>query len=152
VPLLERLILDHGRRLVLFGVIGVFGVGVNMSLLFLLGGVVGMNHLIAAAIASEVSILGNFFLNDRFTFSDARPTISWLRRMVQYNGVTAWGMVLQLGILATLTLSVGIHYLIANLVGIAAATVSNYVLNTLFTFGLPEKRDLVPLAAPAVAD
>jgi dolichol-phosphate mannosyltransferase len=131
----------------LFGIIGVFGLGVNMALLFLLASV-GANHLIAAAAASEVSLLGNFFLNDRWTFSDAGATSPRLQRAFQYNVVALGGMGLQIAILAVLAMGAGMHYLIANLLGIAVATLSNYALNSRFTWRPGSGRTLSAATIP----
>lgn len=139
----------HVRRLSCYGVVGVTGVGVNMAVLYLLVQGAGLHHLVAAAIASEASILSNFLLNDRWTFRDVNSTLSWPRRLLHYNAITLGGTALSLGVLALLTDLLGIYYLLANLFAIGAATVANYVLNSRFTWtpgdkgGHPED----PLAA-----
>lgn len=133
---LQQLTVDHGRRLVQFGLVGISGVAVNTAVLYLLVQYGHLNHLIAAAISSEVSIVGNFSLNDRWTFRDSRANSSWLRRAGQYNAVAASGMVISLALLAALTLGLGIHYLLANLIALGAATLSNYALNLRFTWGV----------------
>jgi hypothetical protein len=81
--------------------------------------------------------LTNFALNDRWTFRDAATETSWLYRGAQYNTVALFGMVISVAVLALLTNGLGVHYLIANLFAIGAATVSNYLLNTHFTWTLP---------------
>ena len=116
-----------------------------MTLLYLLAGVGGLNHLVAAAIASEISILTNFGLNDRWTFSAARPTSSRLQRATQYNSVALGGMVISLSVLAALTMGFGMHYMIANVFAMGAATLSNYTLNSHITWASPVKGDLAPV-------
>jgi dolichol-phosphate mannosyltransferase len=143
--LTQRLIEGHGLRLVRFGVVGVFGVLINSVVLFALVEAGHLNHLIAAAIASEVSILTNFAINDRWTFADARSGCAWPVRAAQYNAVAMSGSVISLCVLAVLTMVFGMYYLVANLMAIAAATLSNYMLNTRFTWG--KGAELVPVLA-----
>jgi putative flippase GtrA len=133
-------VLDHRARLVRFVLVGISGVCVNTAVLYLLAGVWGMHHLIAAAIASEISIVGNFTLNDLWTFRGSRSGVCWAGRAARYNAVAFGGMVISLAVLAFLTLEIGMYYLIANFVAMAAATVSNYVLNTHFTWSAPKRR------------
>jgi putative flippase GtrA len=135
--LLRDLLATHGTRLVRFGLVGASGVMVNTFVLYILVSLAGMQHLAAAAFSSEVSILTNFALNDRWTFGDARAGSFTLRRCFRYNSVAIGGMVISVGILAILTMGVGMNYLIANLFAMGAAVASNYVLNTRFTWTLP---------------
>lgn len=133
---LQRVAERHGRRFARFGAVGISGVLVNTGVLWALVTVFGVHHLIAAAISSEISILTNFVLNDRWTFGDHTAEISYLRRGAHYNAVALCGMVLSLGVLAVLVDAFGLYYLVANLIAIGASTVSNYLLNTRFTWAL----------------
>jgi dolichol-phosphate mannosyltransferase len=132
----QQSLLRHAGRFVRFGVVGASGVLVNSAVLFLLVEACHLHKLIAAAIATEVAIISNFILNDLWTFRDARHHRSWPRRLVRYNGIALGGLCISLGVLAALTMVLGIHYLLANLVGIAAATVWNYVVNSRLTWSL----------------
>lgn len=139
----NRLTLGHASRLARFGVVGIFGVLVNSAILFLLVSTVHLNHLIAASISAELSILVNFALNDRWTFRDAQPCTSWPMRAAQYNGVAFAGMALSLAILAALTDGLGMYYMVANLFGMTAAALSNYALNCRITWR--HQPELVPV-------
>ena len=130
----QDIVNGHGLRLLRFGVVGVLGVLVNTAVLFLLVEMGHIHHMVAAGIASEVSILGNFALNDYWTFGDAAARSSWLGRAGRYNVVALGGMAISLAVLFALTTFAGLHYLIANLIAIGTATVSNYVLNSRFTW------------------
>lgn len=124
----------HGSRFVRYALVGVAGVLINTAVLYLLVELAGFPHLPAAAISSEVSILTNFVLNEIWTFRDARGSSHPFRRAVQYNTVALGGMVITLAVLFALTNWLGMHYLIANLISIGAATLSNYMLNMRFTW------------------
>ena len=93
---IQQLTVDHGRRLVQFGLVGISGVVVNTAVLYLLVQYGHLNHLVGAALSSEASILSNFALNDRWTFRDSQAHSSWLRRAAQYNAVAASGMAMKI--------------------------------------------------------
>lgn len=133
----------HGNRFVRYTLVGGSGVLVNTGILYLLVAVAGLPHLLAAAFSSEVSILTNFVLNEVWTFRDAREGSHPVRRAVQYNVVALGGMVITLAVLFMLTTWLGMHYLIANLIAIGAATLSNYALNMKFTW------NVAPMSLPS---
>jgi putative flippase GtrA len=134
-PLLPGL-LAHAPRFARFGVVGAIGAVVNMAILYLLVDHGGWNHMAAAVIATETAILSNFALNDRWTFRDASSPHNWVVRMFRYNAIAGGGALISLGMLALLTFGFGIHYLIANLIAIAAGTIWNYVVNSRLTWTL----------------
>jgi dolichol-phosphate mannosyltransferase len=142
----------HGRRFTCYTVVGITGVVVNTVLLYLLVSRLGLNHLVAAAISTEVSVLTNFALNDAWTFRDTRAGSWWIVRAAQYNAVALGGMVISLAVLATLTMGLGLHYLVANLFAMAASTLSNYALNTRFTWAGSIQSGPAPQRLSVVAD
>jgi putative flippase GtrA len=113
---------------------GGIGVGVNSALLYLLSEAGGLNHLLAAALATEATILCNFALNDCWTFHDARSTVSWRRRAVRYNSIALGGLGISLAVLALAMRELRLYYLIANMFAIGAATLWNYIVNARFTW------------------
>ena len=119
-------------RFIKFCLVGISGIGVNMGLLWLLTEVAGLFYLLSAAISIETSVVSNFILNDFFTFPDRRlpGAKSFFSRLVKYNLVCVAGLAVNMGVLWLLTDVFGIYYLIANLFGIAAATLWNYTLST----------------------
>jgi len=124
----------HGGRFVRFGLVGGVGAVLNTALLYLLVHVGHWAYLPAAAVATEAAILGNFVLNDRWTFRDARGRTPWPRRVARYNLVAFGGLVVSLVTLAALTATLRLHYLVANLVAIGVATLWNYTVNARFTW------------------
>jgi putative flippase GtrA len=129
--------LSHWSRFARYAVVGGSGVAVNTLVLFVLVARVGMPHVAAAVVSSEVSVLSNFLLNDLWTFRDSRAGVPLWRRAVHYNAVALAGMVMTVTVLLVLTEGAHVHYLIANLIAIAAATLSNYALNSRFTWAIP---------------
>jgi dolichol-phosphate mannosyltransferase len=123
-------------RFVKFCVVGASGVLVNEGLLWILKEFANLPLLLASAIAIESSIISNFTLNDIFTFSDrrSRGAQSFLMRLLKFNIVSLVGVGINLGLLYLLSEVGGLHYLIANLIGIIIATLWNYFLNSLWTW------------------
>jgi len=126
----------HAGRLVRFGLVGGSGVLVNSAVLFVLVEGLRLPPVPAAVVATECAIVSNFLLNDRWTFADMRRTTarSWPRRFASYNLLTLGGLVLSVGVLALLHGVAGVHYLLANIVGIAAGTLWNYGSNHQWTW------------------
>lgn len=130
----ERGLALHGRRFAQFSLVGASGVLVNTALLWLLVEAGGLNHLLAAVLATEAAVLSNFTLNDLWTFRHAPPRLSWFRRAVRYNCIALGGLAITVAVLAMLTMLLGLHYLVANLFAIGAATLWNYIANSRFTW------------------
>jgi dolichol-phosphate mannosyltransferase len=132
----QAALIAHALRFTRFGVVGGVGAVVNMAILYLLVHYGGWNHMAAAVVATEAAILSNFAMNDRWTFRDSLSSISWVGRMVRYNAIACGGAAISLGVLAALTLGVGMHYLVANVLAIGAGTIWNYVVNSRITWNL----------------
>ena len=133
-PFRRGSIREHGRRLIRFGLVGFSGALINYALLYLLAGIGGLNHLAAAVLATEAAILGNFALNDLWTFRDVRPNSTRVRRALRYNLLASFGLVISVVVLAALTYLSGLHYLFANLFAVGAATLWNYGTNRSWTW------------------
>jgi len=126
----------HGARLLRFSLVGGSGVLVNNAILLALVERLHLPPVLAAAIATECAIASNFMLNDRWTFrgvvgSHGAP---WPRRFASYNLLTLGGLLLSVGVLAALHELAGVHYLLANVVGICAGTLWNYSSNHNWTW------------------
>jgi dolichol-phosphate mannosyltransferase len=119
-----------------FGLVGGSGVLVNYAILCLLAATWGLNHLAAAALATEVAILSNFTLNNLWTFRGATPGGSWARRGLRYNVYALGGLVISVAVLAALTYLLHMHYLVANVFAIGAATLWNYAANYRWTWSV----------------
>ncbi|MHB0868800.1 MAG: GtrA family protein [Chloroflexota bacterium] len=119
-------------RLARFGIVGASGVVVNSIALFIAHGVAGLPLLVASPLAVEVAILHNFVWNERWTFGASG--FSFLR-LGKFNLTSLGGLLITSGVLYLLVSFVGVHYLMANLAGIALATVWNFATSLLWTWG-----------------
>ena len=117
------------RRLIKFLSVGLVGILVNEGILWFLTERFYLHYVFSAAIGSEISTLSNFALNDALTFRDL-VTDSSLRslakRAFEYNLTRVFGIFLGLITLYFLTTFLAMHYLLANLVGIAVSLAWGY--------------------------
>lgn len=107
-----------------FGVIGALGTVVNLAVLAALHGWLGLGFSRSSAIATEVTILGNYLGNELWTFHHRRLN---LRRLVQFNAVALVGLAITVAV-GTVAKEV-VHYLAAQLLGICAGALTNFGLN-----------------------
>lgn len=114
---------------------------VNTAALYALTTSAGLHQLAAAVLATEAAILNNFFINDRWTFRDTKPSVPWLRRALRYNAIAFLGLVVSVLTLAALTYLSDLHYLVANLFAIATGTLWNYAGSLRFAYGTAGKAD-----------
>jgi dolichol-phosphate mannosyltransferase len=110
-------------RLTKFLVVGGTGVLVNSLALLLLFQWVRLPLVLGSILATELAIINNYFWNDRWTFRGTRPS---LYRFARFNLVSLGGQIITTGTLWLLVSRLAIYYLVANLLGIALATIWNF--------------------------
>jgi dolichol-phosphate mannosyltransferase len=131
-----------------FGVVGASGTVVNMAVLFLCHNYVfdaleadlGKPY-VSLAVAIAVATLNNFSWNRLWTWADRRDLGADIRaqpyvpQLLKYALASWFGIALQYGL--TLWLTHFMHYLLANVLAIVVASVSNFVANDRWTFKKP---------------
>jgi dolichol-phosphate mannosyltransferase len=141
----------HGFRYVRFGIVGASGTVVNLAVLYvaheyLFRAVepVGSKPYFSLALAIAVATANNFTWNRLWTWSDRLHATavqegerlskrSLLAQLGQYATASWLGILLQYAL--TLWLAhLGLHYLLANVVAIVVASVSNFIANDRWTF------------------
>jgi len=121
-------------RFAKFCLVGASGVLLNTGMLWLLTRA-GLHYLWAGVAATLCATTSNFLLNDRLTWrerSSPTPRVL-LARYLQYWIVTGIASGVQLSLLFGLT-TIGVPYLLSNLVGIAAGTLWNFLTNGRWTW------------------
>ena len=122
-------------RLIRFGLVGLSGVFVDMSVFYLLSDptTLALGLTGSKIIAAEVAIINNFLWNDHWTFSDlARHQRGWhkrLKRFLKFSLICLAGLTLNVLVLNLLFNAFGINRYIANLIAIAVVTIWNFWLN-----------------------
>jgi len=102
-----------------FGVIGVVGAIINTILLYAFTEYLGMYYMLSAFLSIEAAIISMFFLNNKFTFKPLKKGFEQIiKGLIRSNIIRSVGIIVQLGILYSLTEYFGINYLVSNLAGI----------------------------------
>jgi putative flippase GtrA len=115
----------HTGRILRFAGVGVTGVIINTSMLYVLSRWAGLPLAAASAVAVELAAISNYLLNDTWTFATRSPS---LRRFAKFNTAALAGLVLNVLIVLLLT-RLGLYLLVADLIGIAAAFAANYAFS-----------------------
>ncbi len=120
-------------RFVRFAFVGLSGLVVNMGLLYLLHGTLGLGLTRSAIVAGELAIINNFLWNDRWTFGDlsqrqqARHQV--IRRFAKFNLICLMGLILNILILNVLFNGLHLNAYLANFLAIVAVTLWNFWIN-----------------------
>jgi dolichol-phosphate mannosyltransferase len=125
-------------RMMRFGLVGASGTVVNLACLAFLVEVISLPALLAAALAIEASIISNFSLNHIYTFRSLTSrskvwyrenSLTTLHKLFKYNLIALSGAAISFSVFALLYKVVGVHYVPADLIAIAAATSWNYLMS-----------------------
>lgn len=126
-------------RWLTFNAVGAIGISVQLGVLALLASGLGLNYLIATALAVEAAVLHNFVWHERFTWSD-RCKHSRLSRLLKFNFTTGSFSVVGNVIFTKLLSDAGCGYLLANAAAIVLCSIINFLLNDRLVFiGSQEK-------------
>jgi dolichol-phosphate mannosyltransferase len=126
---------DELKRIFCFGIVGITGIAVNMVALVALKNYLPL--IGASFIAIELAIISNFILNDAWTFKENNNG-TWLHRMISYNGVAIGGMIINMVALVILA-TLGLWYVVANLIGILLGFAWNFLANRKTTWRVMPK-------------
>ncbi|MFD1562871.1 GtrA family protein [Haloarchaeobius amylolyticus] len=137
--------LTQTARIGQFVSVGVIGAIIETSIVAILTALLGISPLVAKAVGSEVSISTMFTINDRWTFvaHGNAKFLATLRRWGRSHLVRIGGLSVSFAVLFLLTSLLDISLVIgnvdlwptvANMIGIGAGMVLNYVAESLFTW------------------
>ncbi len=137
---LLRLARETGEfsRMVKFGTVGLGGVLVNEGTVWFVMEELGLKRLgelglsVSVILGFQTSVAFNFIFHEHWTFKDRevdKSHLSKLKRFIKYEWASVGGLVIQWAAAVTLTY-VGIHYLVANLIGIILGMAFRYAYST----------------------
>ena len=120
-----------------FVVVGALTAGLQLVLLWLFVDAAGVNYLVGATVAIEITIICSYVLNNAWTFRASRNTgvSDYLTGLLKTNLVRGTAIPIQLGVLAALVEWGGIMYLIANVTAILVSGLYRFVLDAQWTWG-----------------
>ena len=122
------------QRFVRFATVGLIGTIVNIAILSLLYKGLKLDPLLSSAVAIEVSIINNFFLNHYYTFRgygayhirQLNNQKKLLSKLLKFNIATLGGAAINFGVFSILFKFWHIDYLIADILAIIIALSWNY--------------------------
>ncbi|MBP1911481.1 glycosyltransferase [Thermococcus stetteri] len=120
-------------RLLKFSLVGLSGIIVNEGFLWAFVRFLGWDKVLSNILATELAILNNFTWNDLWTFRDLKRK-PILQRLASFHLAALSGAIVQWAVYVAL-LAVGVHYLLANLVGIAISFIVRFAVNRHVTWG-----------------
>ena len=120
-----------------FVAVGAFTAGIQMALLWLFVDLAGLNYLVGATIAIEITIILSYILNNAWTFQASQNTgrVDYFVGLLKTNVVRGTAIPLQLAILYALVEWLGLLYLVGNAVAILISGLYRYVLDAKWTWG-----------------
>jgi len=120
-----------------FAIVGTFASVVQLALLWLFVEVAGLEYLLGALIAIEITIVLSYVLNNAWTFRRKRNTgtVEYLRGLLKTNVVRGTAIPIQLAVLFVLVEWGSLPYLVANVVAIGISGLYRYVLDSRWTWG-----------------
>lgn len=122
-------------RFIRFGLVGLSGIFVDMSMFYLLSdpATLAWGLTRSKIVAAEAAIINNFLWNDRWTFGDiANRQKGWrrrLKRLVKFNLICLASLLLNVFLLNILFNLLGFNRYIANLIAIIVVSLWNFWLN-----------------------
>lgn len=111
---------DRALRVARFGLVGVSGLVVNAVVLGFATEVLGFFYLLSAVIATQGSTLWNFGLTEAWVFGRRQSAKGRGHRAAMFFVMNNGALILRGPLLFILTSTFGIHYLISNLLSLAA--------------------------------
>jgi len=120
-----------------FVAVGTVTAGIQIVLLWVFVDVGGLNYLVGAVLAIEITIILTYVLNNAWTFRATQNTgtVPYLVGLLRTNVVRGTAIPIQLAVLFVLVEWQQTPYLIANAVAILISGLYRYVLDARWTWG-----------------
>ncbi len=120
-----------------FVLVGAVSAGIQMLLLWAFVEFAGLNYLLGALFAIEMTIVFSYVLNNAWTFRTIQHTdpVSYLVGLLKTNVVRGTAIPVQLAILLLLVEWVEVPYLMANAVAIGLSGLYRFALDVRWTWG-----------------
>ena len=128
-------------RFIKFGAVGASGTVINIAVLyacqeFLLLQIADFHARLnySIAIAITLATISNFYFNRRLTWRDRQVETSPGVMVLFFKYVAAAGVSIAIQSVMTKSLSLYLHYIVANLLAIGVSSIFNFVANDKLTF------------------
>jgi putative flippase GtrA len=118
-----------------FNAVGVIGIAAQLAALAFFHRAVGLDYLLATALAVECAILHNFAWHVHWTWRDRVNPGTTCALLLRFNVTTGLvSLACNLAGMRVLTGAYRVPYLAANLLSIAAGAIANYLVADFFVF------------------
>ena len=138
-------------KMSLFAVIGGLGAIVNIAIVWALTQL-GVDYIVAAIVAAETTIIGNFLLQERFVFHDMREHASggWLRfaKSFTFNNAEA---LIRIPVMALMVETWHFSAVVATAITLVVAFFARFVFHSLVVYA-PRKPGAVPSRARRIVE
>lgn len=138
------------QRFVRFGFVGASGTIVNLAVLSFMMNVIRSNAYISIALAIEISIISNFFLNHFYTFKgygsfklqkELQPIKNIFTKLIKFNTATLGGALISFISFSLLYKYAHLHYLLADIIAILLALTWNYTMSVRYIWKTIDKQN-----------
>lgn len=124
-------------RLLKFNFVGAVGILVQLVALSILKSGLGLDYMVATALAVETAVVHNFLWHERFTWLDRTTGTrrDMFGRLARFNLST--GLISIVGNLMLMRTLVGhfhFHYMMANMLAIGTCALANFLVSDQFVF------------------
>jgi dolichol-phosphate mannosyltransferase len=126
--LMLRLRLAGTERFTRFLLVGTSGLIVNNLVLAAFIELIGLHYLMAAVVATQVSTFWNFSLTEAWVFRQRETEHPFFNRLVSFFLINNFLLILRGPLLALMVDKLSVHYLVANLVSLAAIVLLRYFM------------------------
>jgi dolichol-phosphate mannosyltransferase len=126
-----------------FAAVGVTGILINSLALFMLVSIIGTNLLLGATLATQFSTAWNYFFTDWLVFRGPKGRSGWTR-FLGFAAINNIALLLRLPLLSWLVHSVGVDYLMANVLTLIAAFVLRFRASDRYLFRTGAPTTLTP--------
>ena len=109
-----------------FGLVGVAGLVINLVAQIVFAEQLGLNYLVAAVLATQVSSTANFVMADMWVFGAASNRAGRGRRYIAFVGMNNLALVLRAPMMWALTSQLGLHYALSNFTSLAVMTLIRF--------------------------
>jgi dolichol-phosphate mannosyltransferase len=139
-------------RFIRFGLVGLTGVVVDMSMLYLLSDptTLGLPLILSKLIAGEIAVCNNFLWNDAWTFADvSMQQQEWYRRLkrfLKFNAICLVGLGFNVSILNFIFNFIWPDRYIANLLAILVTTFWNFWFNLKLSWRVTQVKQSVQIS------
>jgi putative flippase GtrA len=124
-----------------FALVGITGIFVNSAALAFFTEVLKLDLVVGAILATQVSTLNNFILTELFVFRGRDSRHTMLVRYLIFVTVNVSTLFVRVPILLLLTQTLGVHYLVSNLVTIGITFGLRYLISDYWIWAGRDHRD-----------